>query len=129
MGADKTVHKAESDSPAACTPVKQYDICWANLPRPTGRRPVLLITRSAAYAYLNKVAVAEVTSTVRGIPQEVSVGEREGLPRASVVNLDNVHVIPKALIGERLGALAPAREREVKRALGYALDWPELKVL
>jgi mRNA interferase MazF len=109
--------------------VRQYDILWANLPRPIGRRPVLLLTRTAAYAYLNKVIVAEVSSTVRGIPQEVLVGKREGLSHASVVNLDNVHVIPKALLGERLGGLAGGRVPELKRALGYALDWPELKVL
>jgi mRNA interferase MazF len=109
--------------------VKQYEIVWANLPEPIGRRPVLLLTRTAAYKYLNKVIVAEVTSTIRGIPQEVSLGRREGLPHPSVANLDNVHVVPKALLGDRIGELDGARNREVKRALGYALDWPELKVL
>jgi mRNA interferase MazF len=109
--------------------MRQYDLVWANMPAPIGRRPVLLLTRTAAYPYLNKVIVAEVTSTIRGIPQEVSVGRRDGLARASVVNLDNVHVVPKGLLGERIGALEPARQREVKRALGYALDWPELKLL
>jgi len=113
----------------AGAPVKQYEIVWANLPAPIGRRPVLLLTRTAAYKYLNKVIVAEVTSTVRGIPQEVSLGRREGLPHESVANLDNVHVVPRALLGERIGELAGARHRDVKRALGYALDWPELKVL
>jgi len=109
--------------------VKQYDILWANLSPPVGRRPVLLLTRTAAYAYLNKIIVAEVTSTIRGIPQEVPVGKREGLSNASVVNLDNVHVIPKSSLGERLGHIDAARLSEVKRALGYALDWRELKVL
>jgi mRNA-degrading endonuclease toxin of MazEF toxin-antitoxin module len=51
------------------------------------------------------------------------------LTRASVVNFDNVHVVAKALLGERIGGFASSREREVKRALGYALDWHELKVL
>lgn len=109
--------------------MKQFDIMWANLPKPIGRRPVLLLTRTPGYAYLNKVVIAEVTSTIRGIPQEVAVGEPEGLSRSSVVNLDNIHVIPKALLGQRLGAVSSARHREVKRALGYAFDWPELKVL
>jgi mRNA-degrading endonuclease toxin of MazEF toxin-antitoxin module len=45
------------------------------------------------------------------------------------VNLDNIHVIPKTLLEKRLGAIPATRHREVKRALGYALDWPELKVL
>jgi mRNA interferase MazF len=109
--------------------MRQYEILWANLPTPMGRRPVLLLTRTSAYPYLNKVIVAEVTSTIRGIPEEVSVGRREGLARPSVVNLDNVHVVPKGLLGDRIGALAPGRQQEVRRALGYALDWPELKLL
>ena len=47
------------------------------------------------------------------------VGENEGLAHPAVVNFDNVHVVAKKLLGKR----------EVKRAFGYALDWPELKVL
>ena len=109
--------------------MRQYELRWANLPLPIGRRPVLLLSRTPAYAYLSKVIVAEVTSTVRGIPQEVVVGRREGLRAASVVNLDNIHVVPMACLGRRIGRVAPPREREVKRALGYALGWPELKIL
>lgn len=109
--------------------MRQYEVRWADLPAPIGRRPVLLLTRSPAYGYLNKVMVAEITSTIRGIPQEVTLGPVEGLRGTSVANLDNVHVIPKALLGTRLGAVDPARHPEVKRALGYALDWSELKVL
>jgi len=109
--------------------MRQYDIRWANLPEPVGRRPVLLLTRSTAYAYLNKLIVAEVTSTIRDIPQEVSVGKREGLSNPSVVNFDNVHVVAKARIDDFIGRLSVSRHREVKRALGFALDWPELKAL
>ena len=29
--------------------VKQYELCWADLPVPAGRRPVLLLSRGAAY--------------------------------------------------------------------------------
>ncbi len=109
--------------------MRQYELRWANLPEPVGRRPVFLLTRSPAYAYLNKVIVAEVTSTIRGIPQEVRVSKEEGLPLPSVVNLDNVQVVAKSLLSDRIGVLPAGREREVKRALGYALGWSELKVL
>ena len=109
--------------------MKQYEIRWANLPEPIGRRPVLLLTRTSADQYLAKVVVAEVTTTVRGIPQEVPLGRREGLERTSVANLDNVHAVPQARLGDVIGVLDGERHREVKRALGYALDWPELKVL
>lgn len=109
--------------------MKQYEIWWADLPPPIGRRPVLLLSRTPAYQYLGKIMIAEISSTIRTIPQEVSLGRREGLSRTSVANLDNVHVIPKASLGRLIGSLATAREKEIKRALGYALGWAELKVL
>jgi mRNA interferase MazF len=108
--------------------MRQYEIRWANLPLPIGRRPVLLLTRTSAYASLNKVMVAEITSTIRQIPQEVQLGRKEGLAQLSVANMDNIHVIAKSLLGDRIGMVAHGREVEIKRALGYALDWPELKI-
>lgn len=107
--------------------MRQYEIWWASLPPPVGRRPVLLLSRGSAYAALNKVIVAEVTSTVRDIPVEVKLGRREGLSAQSVANFDNVHVVARSDLAARIGALSALRIPEVKRALGYALDWPELK--
>jgi mRNA interferase MazF len=109
--------------------MKQFDIMWADLPTPIGRRPVLLLTRSAGYAYLNRVIIVEVTSTIRHIPQEVRLGKPEGLSHPSVANFDDVHVVPKALIGQKIGSISPKRYSECKSALGYALDWAELKSL
>ncbi|MDX1999544.1 MAG: type II toxin-antitoxin system PemK/MazF family toxin [Thermoanaerobaculia bacterium] len=109
--------------------MRQYEIWWAELPAPVGRRPVLLLTRSSAYGYLNKVIVAEITTTIRGIPQEVPVGPAEGLPAPSVANLDNLHAVAKRTLTTKIGVVPASKERGVKRALGYALDWVELKVL
>src|ERR1017187_3092647 len=41
--------------------VRQFEIWWANLPAPAGRRPVLLLSRHDAYQYLSKFIVAEIT--------------------------------------------------------------------
>lgn len=90
---------------------------------------MLLLTRTSAYAYLEKVIVAEITSTIRAISQEVRLGRNEGLRRQSVANFDNIHVVPKSSLSVQIGSLAAEREHEVKRALGFALDWPELKIL
>lgn len=109
--------------------MKQYEIRWATLPDPIGRRPVLLLSRTPAMSYLSKIIVSEVTTTIRHIPQEVHLGRREKLVRPSVANMDSIHVVPVAAIGDFIGALAPARHLDVKRALGYALDWGELKAL
>jgi mRNA interferase MazF len=107
--------------------MKQYEVWQANLPEPIGSRPVLLLSRDAAYDYLSRVLVVEITTVVRDIPVELSLGRAEGLPRRSVANFDNLHAVPKARLGERLGSLGAARVPEAKRALGFALSWPELK--
>jgi mRNA interferase MazF len=106
--------------------VKQFEIWWANLPAPAGRRPVLLLSRNDAYAYLSKFIVAEITTTIRTIPVEVGLGPREGLSAACVANLDNIRTASRQCFESRAGALAPSRHIEVKRALGYALAWDEL---
>jgi len=97
------------------------------MPEPIGRRPVLLLSRTPAYEYLTRVIVVEITSTIRKIPVEVGLGSSEGLRHRSVANFDNVHVVAKARLLSRIGTLKPPRIDEVKRALGFALDWPELK--
>jgi len=109
--------------------VRQFEIWWASLPDPVGRRPVLLLSRTSALAYLNRVLAAEVTTTVRGIPQEVSLGRREGLPRSCVVNLDQVRSVPLACLAARIGRIAATRQVEVKRVVGHVLHWPELTSL
>lgn len=106
--------------------MRAFEVWWAELPAPVGTRPVLLLTRSGAYAYLNRVIAVEITRTVRGIAQEVSLGRAEGLPHKCVANLDNVRGVPTAALRRRAGALSAKRVAEVKRALGHALGWEEL---
>ena len=107
--------------------MRQYEIWWASLPPPAGRRPVLLLSRDSAYSYLNKVLVVEITTTVRNLPVEVPLSRREGLPRTCVANCDNIHTIVKSAILKRIGMLAAGRHSEVKQAVGYALAWNELR--
>jgi mRNA interferase MazF len=109
--------------------MRQLEIWWVSLPDPVGRRPVLLLTRTSAFAYLGRVLAVEVTTTIRGIPQEVSLGRREGLPRRCVANLDAIRSVPVASLESRAGVLTASRHVDVKRALGHALHWPELTLL
>ena len=106
--------------------MKQFEIWWANLPEPAGRRPVLLLSRDDAYQYLNKFIVAEITTTMREIPVEVKLGRREGLPSSCVANFDNIRTVAKPSLLSRAGVLPTTRRRDVKRAFGYALAWNEL---
>ena len=109
--------------------LRQYELWWARLPESAGRRPVLLLQRDGAAAYLNHLLVAEVTTQIRGIPQELAVGKREGLDRRSVANFDSMRLVSKQRLVSRIGSLHPSREVELKRAVGSVFGWPELHQL
>ncbi len=93
----------------------------AALPQPVGRRPVLIVSRSAAIAVRTAVTVAPITSTVRRIASEVALEARHGVRRGSVANCDSLQTIPKASLLRRVGTLAPTDVPDLDRALGFAL--------
>jgi mRNA interferase MazF len=104
--------------------VKRGDVWWAELPAPVGRRPVVLLSRDAAYAIRTAVTIAPVTRTIRDIPVEVRLGREDGLPARCVVNLDDVTTIPKSLLRKRIGSLSAVRIAAVDAAIRFALDLP-----
>jgi mRNA-degrading endonuclease toxin of MazEF toxin-antitoxin module len=106
--------------------VTQYEVWWASLPAPAGRRPVLLLSRPSAYEFLSRFLVAEVTTRIRGIPQELRLGRREGLSGRCVANFDNLRTVSRVELEEPIGSISMRREPEIKRALGHTLGWPEL---
>jgi mRNA interferase MazF len=106
--------------------VKQYEIWWAELPGPAGRRPVLLLSRDDAYDALNKFIAAEITTTIRNIPVEVHLTPTEGMPRNCVINCDNLRTISKVHLVQKVAKLSSRRVPDLKRAIGYALGWEEL---
>lgn len=106
--------------------MRQYEIWWANFPAPVGRRPVILLSRNSAYPVLNKFIAAEITTTIRDIPIELLLTKKEGMSKPCVVNCDNIRTISKIQLAERISRLPNERIPELKRALGYALEWEEL---
>jgi mRNA interferase MazF len=80
------------------------------------------VTRESALPYLSSVCVALVTSRVRGVPTEVSVGREHGLARDSVISCDNLFTVRKRDLGRRRGALGPADLSRLRTALRIALD-------
>jgi mRNA interferase MazF len=101
--------------------LKRGEIWWADLPRPAGRRPVILLSRDEAYEVRRLVTVAPITTRIRGIPVEVPLGPKDGMPRECVVNLDTVTTIPKDALTDRLTALSRAKITAVDAALRFAL--------
>ena len=101
--------------------MKRGEIWWAELPKPAGRRPVILLSRDEAYEIRRLVTVAPVTTRVRGIPVEVALGPKDGMPRECVINFDTVTTIPKDALRERLTVLSRAKMTAVEGALKFAL--------
>jgi len=102
--------------------MRKGEIWWANLPLPVGRRPVVLLSRNEAYAVRNAVTVAEVTSTIRGIPVEVPLGPEDGLPKKCVANLDTLATIRKELLVSRISALDAEKINLIDESIRFALD-------
>ena len=102
--------------------MRRGEVWWAELPLPIGRRPVVLLSRDAAYRVRTSVTVGTVTRTIRDIPVEVPLGMEDGMTEKCVVNLDDILTIPKARLTERITTLSPQKMTAVARAIIFALD-------
>jgi mRNA interferase MazF len=99
--------------------VSRGDVCWCDLTE-GGRRPVLVLTRSAAIPVLNRVLVAPLTRSIRDIPSEVRLDEKDGVPAECAISFDNIQRAPRALLGEPIASLSGPRMHEVCKALAIA---------
>ncbi len=95
---------------------------WWSEDEQLGRRPVLVLSRSAVLPVLARPLVAPLTTRVRGLPTEVALDTADGLPQPCVVSLDNVQPLAAAVLVERITELGPARMRAVCIALAVATD-------
>jgi len=96
---------------------------WAAAPGK--RRPVVVLTRDSAVGYLTSLTVAPITTTIRRIPGEVTLGPEDGMPEACVVSCDNILTLPKHAIGSVITTLAPGKMEAIGRAVAFALGFDE----
>jgi len=101
--------------------MRRGEVWWARLALPAGRRPVVLVSRNAAYLVKASVTVAEVSTVVRAIPSEVTLGTRDGMPRPCVVNTDNLVTIPKVLLESHITSLSTMKLEQLDAALAFSL--------
>ena len=87
---------------------------------PGGDRPVLVLTRDPVADRIGSVVVAALTRTRRGLVPELELNHGRRLPTAGVVNLDNIHTIPRETFGRRVTSLSAGRMAEACRALQAA---------
>lgn len=102
--------------------MRRGEVWWADLGSPTGRRPVLLLSRDEAYQIRTYVTIAPITTRVRDIPVEVPLGPDDGLPKPCVVNLDSLVTVSLARLERRIAQLGRDKLRAVADAVRFALD-------
>jgi mRNA interferase MazF len=101
--------------------VERGEIRLVRFPRPDKERPVLVLTRTSALAYLSRATVAPITSTIRGVPSEVPLGPDDGMKKLCAVNLHNVITVQQESLGRVVAQLDERRMQEVCAALAFAL--------
>ncbi len=102
--------------------MKRGEVRWYKFSPPDKRRPVVILTRDSVIEYLGEITVAPVTSTIRDIPTQVVLSEREGMPRECAVNCDHVQTVPKGRIGPTITELAVDKMDQLGEAIAFALD-------
>ncbi|HSV38229.1 MAG TPA: type II toxin-antitoxin system PemK/MazF family toxin [Nocardioidaceae bacterium] len=85
-------------------------------------RPVLVLTRDSVREVLNKVTVAPIKSTIKGLSTEVLLGPRNGLSHESAVTCDNIMTIDSQLLGRHVGLLFDEQEPQFARAVMRAFE-------
>ncbi len=100
---------------------RRGEVWWGEIEN-VGRRPFLVMTRSAAIPVLNTVLAAPVTRTIRSIPTELPLGPDDGIPVECVASFDRLRVVPKTYLVDRMCTLEPVRLLEACQALRAAVD-------
>ena len=95
------------------------DIYLADLDK---TRPVLVLTRVTVADVMRRVSVAPITSTMKGLSTEVTVGPANGLDGNCVVSCDNIRTIDRRRLGRHIGFLFDHQEEDLARAIVNAFD-------
>lgn len=103
------------------TGIARGDVRLYQFALPDKTRPVVVLTRDSAIGYLATVSVAPITSTVRGVPSEVALGEDDGMKAVCAVNLHNTVTVAQQRLGKRVTRLSSARMAEICAALRFSL--------
>lgn len=101
--------------------IARGDIRLYQFPPPDKKRPAVVLTRNSAIAYLSTVTVAPITSTIRGVPSEVVLGEADGMKAPCAVNLHNAVTVSQHRLGKRVAQLSSLRMNEICFALRFSL--------
>lgn len=101
--------------------IARGDVRLYQFAAPDKKRPVVVLTRDSAIAYLSTVTVAPITSTIRDVPSEVVLSEEDGMKARCAVNLHHAVTVAQNRLGRRVGQLSSLRMGEICAALRFSL--------
>ena len=101
--------------------IARGDVRLYSFASPDKRRPVLVLTRDSAIAYLSTVTVAPISSSIRGVPSEAPLEVEDGMKAPCVVNLHNAVTVSQDRLGKRIAHLNSHRMSQVCAALRFSL--------
>ena len=101
--------------------MQRGEIWFAAVPE-GGDRPVLVLTRDPVADRIDRVVVAALTRTRRGVVSElVLTAAEDDVASDCVVSFDNLHTLPRSAFRRRLTALSEPRMARAGRALRAAV--------
>jgi mRNA interferase MazF len=101
--------------------VRRGEVWFAAVPD-GGDRPVLVLTRDPVADRIDRIVVAALTRTRRGVVSELPLTALDdGVPSDCVVSFDNLHTLPRTSFRRPVTALSPARMARGCRVLRAAI--------
>ena len=105
--------------------MQRGEVWWADLHGASGRRPVVLVSRDAAYPRRTALTIVPITRTIYGIDTEVRLGPSDGMSADCVANADDVATIPKGWLLNRITVLTREKMEAIAAAIKFALALDE----
>jgi mRNA interferase MazF len=103
--------------------MRRGEIRWYKFKPPDKERPVVILSRSSAIEFLGEITIAPITSTIRDIPTEVILDERDGMKVKCAINLDHIQTVSKSKIGRLITTLSEEKIMLIREALLFALGF------
>jgi len=102
--------------------MRRGEVRWYKFKHPDKKRPVVVLTRNSVLEYLDEVTIAPVTSTIRDIPSEVLLSNRDGMNNDCAVNCDHIQTVSKSNVGPMITSLSKEKLSEILNAINFALN-------
>ena len=97
--------------------IARGDIRWFRFSKPDKRRPVRVVATADLLPSLAQVPVIPLSTQVRGLPWEVALSTKDGVPEPCVLKPEWIRIVERASVGPSIARFPDERWPEVRMAL------------